>query len=110
MTRTPPSSKPEQTARGTELQICHDCKAKPGELHGSGCDVERCILCGGQLISCHCVYTVNGMDSSTLEEKHPDIYNNGATDAMWEKYDAEVKKYGGPDAWTGIWPGVEQCI
>lgn len=33
-------------------QICHDCEAKVGELHELGCDVERCPICNGQLISC----------------------------------------------------------
>ena len=34
------------------LQICHDCGAKVGELHQLGCDMERCPVCGCQLISC----------------------------------------------------------
>jgi len=32
--------------------ICHDCGAKAGELHSLGCDMERCPICKGQLISC----------------------------------------------------------
>lgn len=31
---------------------CHDCGAAPGQLHHARCDVERCPICGGQLITC----------------------------------------------------------
>ncbi len=33
---------------------CHDCGIKHDGIHHFGCDVERCPVCGGQLISCAC--------------------------------------------------------
>lgn len=35
---------------------CPDCHANEGALHAPGCDMERCPLCGGQIISCECSY------------------------------------------------------
>lgn len=37
-----------------ELKDCHDCGAKPGEVHADGCDTERCSVCGGQYMCCAC--------------------------------------------------------
>jgi hypothetical protein len=35
---------------------CHDCNIlnQQGNYHHSGCDMERCPKCGGQLIGCGC--------------------------------------------------------
>ena len=39
-----------------EDRPCHDCVAISGEFHAEGCDVERCRVCGGQIIGCDCPY------------------------------------------------------
>jgi len=39
---------------GADRGPCHDCAALKGQLHGFGCDVERCPACDGQLINCDC--------------------------------------------------------
>ena len=39
---------------GEEGGRCHDCRIKHGGIHHSECDVEKCPLCDGQLISCDC--------------------------------------------------------
>ncbi len=35
-----------------KLRNCHDCGAKPGECHVTGCDTEHCSVCGEQWIGC----------------------------------------------------------
>lgn len=35
---------------------CSDCNASYGHTHHFGCDVERCRVCHGQLITCYCDY------------------------------------------------------
>ncbi len=85
-----------------ELRNCSDCGVKPGELHQYGCDIERCPLCGGQSIGCHCVYEVNNTNVDDYGDDSP-------TDAMYNVFDAEVEKTGGRLPWTGLYPGVAEC-
>lgn len=65
-----------------ELQDCHDCGAKPGEIHAAGCDVECCSVCGGQRISCGCDDFED--DNATLKVR---------------RHDPAFAR------WTGFWPG-----
>lgn len=40
-----------------EGETCGDCGAMHGHPHHIGCDIERCRLCEGQMISCYCDYS-----------------------------------------------------
>ena len=53
---------------------CQDCAALPGQLHGPGCDVERCPKCLGQLLSCGCT-----IEWPTLEEYDAEEGDEGTT-------------------------------
>jgi hypothetical protein len=94
---------------GIKLRDCGGCGARPGERHQL-CDVERCALCGGQVIACDCIYEANGMDVENLETEHPDIYHGGPSEEMYPALDAKVTAVGGPLPWTGTWPGDAECV
>lgn len=39
-----------------ENEPCGDCGAPWGELHREKCDEDQCPKCGGQFISCDCIF------------------------------------------------------
>lgn len=38
-----------------EAKRCGDCGVEKGGYHHPGCDIEKCPVCGLQLISCDCI-------------------------------------------------------
>lgn len=38
----------------TDETGCFDCGKSVGEYHKDNCDIERCPICGGQMLSCNC--------------------------------------------------------
>jgi hypothetical protein len=47
---------------------CHDCWCPDEAFHHRGCDMEECPNCGGQLISCGCLWGENEEDEGDDEE------------------------------------------
>ena len=52
---------------GASQRPCHDCGVVKGQYHVPGCDVERCRVCGGQLITCDCPYDEDAEKNGALE-------------------------------------------
>lgn len=51
---------------------CHDCNVRPGGFHHPGCDVQRCGLCAGQMISCGCRFDEDGPDTDDEDDEDDD--------------------------------------
>lgn len=78
---------------------CGDCGCKEGQLHTPGCDMEICPFCGGQLLSCDCVYDLLGIRNPELYTEEtaylpPDIYKNGLTPEQTEAWEALLEAKG----------------
>ncbi len=48
------SESEEYSGGGVNPSECHDCAARIGHYHHTGCDWEQCPNCGGQLLTCEC--------------------------------------------------------
>lgn len=57
----------EQNFHGCESDTCGDCGAPYGVFHFLRCDIERCPICGGQLLTCDC------QDEYNLVPEHEEI-------------------------------------
>lgn len=86
---------------------CPGCGATTGETHRPGCDIERCPFCGRQMLQDTCCYEYFGITVSTMEEEHPDIYENGLPEEMEATYEQFLCPH--LLKWDGVWPGVREC-
>jgi hypothetical protein len=86
---------------------CPDCGSAPGDFHVHGCEEETCPRCGGQVLSCVCVYEVNGIDPARLPADYPEVYRDGPTPEMEIVWDRAWLTRRIP--WSGERHGAADC-
>lgn len=79
-----------------EKNTCGDCGAAPGQQHEVNCDVARCPLCGMQDLGC-------------AGYREYDDDEEGIGPVICTNLD-EDRTDGDMQLWTGVWPGVEECV
>ena len=50
---------------------CGDCGVKPDGFHHLGCDLQRCPLCRGQMLSCGCRFDEDPPEDDDDDEVVP---------------------------------------